>query len=87
MIGLPPSTRVWLVAGVTDMRNYAECSVMLRPQESAPQWHAISRPCCAALGSVSLHNLASLKPPKGLEERRYGQQEEIAQSARRHGRR
>ena len=37
MIGLPPSTRVWLVAGVTDMRNHAECSVMLNPPPSRPR--------------------------------------------------
>jgi hypothetical protein len=36
MIGLPPSTRVWLVAGVTDMRNYAECGTMLRLRDPAP---------------------------------------------------
>jgi hypothetical protein len=29
MIALPPGVRVWLAAGVTDMRNYAECIVML----------------------------------------------------------
>jgi transposase len=28
MIGLPAGTRVWLAAGVTDMRNYAERTIM-----------------------------------------------------------
>lgn len=33
MIGLPSHTRVWLAAGVTDMRSYAELPVMRRRDE------------------------------------------------------
>jgi len=31
MNGLPAGTRVWLAAGVTDMRNYAEWTIMWSP--------------------------------------------------------
>jgi len=37
MIGLPAGTQIWLAAGATDMRNYAECSVMLRRPPSRPR--------------------------------------------------
>jgi hypothetical protein len=36
MIGLAPGTRVWLAAGVTDMRNYAEHMIMRSPRGSGP---------------------------------------------------
>ena len=32
MIPVPASTRVWLAAGVTDMRNYAERTIMWSPR-------------------------------------------------------
>ena len=32
MIPVPASTRVWLAAGVTDMRNYAERAIMWSPR-------------------------------------------------------
>ena len=32
MIGLPSETRVWLASGATDMRRYAEHSIMLSPR-------------------------------------------------------
>ena len=36
MIGLPLGTRVWLAAGVTDMRNYAEHRIMLSSSWAGP---------------------------------------------------
>lgn len=37
MIGLPAGTRVWLAAGVTDMRRYVQLTIMLstRPDVSS----------------------------------------------------
>ena len=32
MIGVLLGTRVWIAAGVTDMRNYAERTIMRSPQ-------------------------------------------------------
>jgi hypothetical protein len=29
---IPSGARVWLASGHTDMRNYAECTVMLSPR-------------------------------------------------------
>ncbi len=34
MIGVPAGTKIWIAAGATDMRRYAECSVMLNPPPS-----------------------------------------------------
>jgi hypothetical protein len=34
MIGIPAGTKLWLAAGVTDMRNYAVCPVMPRLREA-----------------------------------------------------
>ena len=52
MITPPPGTRVWLAAGVTDMRNYAECTIMLSPRRLAeyPRCSAIAYP--KQVGSV-----------------------------------
>lgn len=47
MIGLPSHTRVWLAAGVTDMRSYAELPVMR-------SWPAIH-------GSVAAVSLMTLR--------------------------
>lgn len=35
MIGLPAGTRVWLAAGVTDLRNYVERGIMRSPERPA----------------------------------------------------
>ena len=32
MNGLPAGTRIWLAAGATDMRNYAERMIMRSPR-------------------------------------------------------
>jgi hypothetical protein len=32
MIPVPAATRIWLAAGVTDMRNYVERRIMRSPQ-------------------------------------------------------
>jgi hypothetical protein len=34
MIAPPPGVRIWLAAGATDMRNYAESLVMRSPRQS-----------------------------------------------------
>jgi hypothetical protein len=35
MIAFPAGVRVWLATGHTDMRNYAECTIMLSPPRGA----------------------------------------------------
>jgi hypothetical protein len=44
MITPPSGARVWLAAGVTDMRNYAECMIMLSLRQLAeyPRCSAIA---------------------------------------------
>jgi hypothetical protein len=44
MIPLPAGVQVWLATGHTDMRNYAECRIMLSPRQSAeyPRCSAIA---------------------------------------------
>lgn len=47
MITPPPGTRVWLAGGFTDMRNYAERTIMLSPQRLARY------PRCSAMLNLS----------------------------------
>jgi hypothetical protein len=35
MIPVPASTKIWLAAGVTDMRNYVERRIMRSPPQSS----------------------------------------------------
>ena len=44
MITPPPGARVWLAAGFTDMRNYAERTIMLSAGRLAEY------PRCSAIG-------------------------------------
>jgi hypothetical protein len=50
MITLPSGVRVWLACGVTDMRNYAESSVMRSPpakqgsRRHFPRWSSQAAP-------------------------------------------
>ena len=37
---LPPATRVYLACGFTDMRRYAECSVMLSRFDITPVFNS-----------------------------------------------
>lgn len=43
MIGLPAGTQVWLAAGPTDMRNYAERRIMLSPRRPVPHRRGFGR--------------------------------------------
>ena len=47
MIGIPAGSRIYLACGHTDMRNYAECKIMLSPQR--PVLHR------RGFGRASLH--------------------------------
>ena len=38
MIPVPSGIRVWLATGHTDMRNYAECTIMLSPRRRTRGW-------------------------------------------------
>jgi hypothetical protein len=46
MIAIPGGVQVWLATGYTDMRNYAECTIMLSLPRSAeyPRCSAIAWP-------------------------------------------
>jgi hypothetical protein len=54
MIGVPAGTRIWLVAGITDMRKYALITVM------RSVWRRTR--VCAGTGPLSAaHNEATLE--------------------------
>jgi threonine/homoserine efflux transporter RhtA len=55
MIPVPSNTRVWLAAGVTDMRRYAAALIMWSPE----------RPCQRSLRNRQVftqHNLSGVSP-------------------------
>jgi hypothetical protein len=56
MIALPAGVTVWLLAGATAMRNYAESSVMRSPRASARQVQVSE----IQQTSVVLHNCSLL---------------------------